>query len=543
MIRLEHLPADTLDLPPLAREILARRSPPAPMVVPHAIGELPRMEERFDSRERASLAKKLEAHLAPLAPHVAVLDALRSLESPQACAVVTGQQPGLFTSPLYSLYKALQAIRLAALLRKAWDVPVIALFWNHADDHDVAEVHHAHLINANLDLQKIGLSGLSSGKQPLSRIVLDEERHHLSSVRALVSQTIADQPFAERALATFFPRAQESFAHAFTRSFTDLLGPLGLVVLEPDWIREDVSLHLSRIVARDPARQLAQRAEALRARGIEPAIDPQGAALLYSLDDRGRRALRAEGEGFKYDDESGSRTASELAAEIVQAPLEWSPGALLRPIVQDLCLPVAAYIGGWGELAYHVELTDLRNAVEAPQTPFVPRISCTLTDPECRQAMTKSGTDVAGVLRARGAFATARSEAALPEVIVQMRERADRAAKEMLELSAALAELDPSLVMQLKRTADQMRSLADKMAEKAERVHQNKSGTGKRHERRLNNALQPRGLAQERVLGPLQFVARFGEPWIGELCAEIDPFAGEHLVVHLGSDLAPGGTT
>ena len=86
MIRLEHLPADTLELSALARDFLSGRSPPAPMVVPHSIGELPRMEERFDSRERASLSKKLETHLAPLSPHVAVLDAVRSLGSPRACA-------------------------------------------------------------------------------------------------------------------------------------------------------------------------------------------------------------------------------------------------------------------------------------------------------------------------------------------------------------------------------------------------------------------------------------------------------------------------
>jgi uncharacterized protein YllA (UPF0747 family) len=89
-------------------------------------------------------------------------------------------------------------------------------------------------------------------------------------------------------------------------------------------------------------------------------------------------------------------------------------------------------------------------------------------------------------------------------------------------------------VAQIKRTSEQIRTAVDKLAEKAERVHQNKSGKGKRHERRLANALYPRGIAQERVLGPMQFVARFGENWIAELLREIDPFGSEHLAVHLG---------
>src|SRR5439155_168476 len=121
--------------------------------------------------------QRFEQHLSPLAPHVAVLDAIRSLRAPNAFAVISGQQPGLFASPLYSLYKALQTIALARELTAQWGTPVIALFWNHADDHDVAEVHHAHFVNANLDVQRVGLAGLASGKIPLSRILLDDERH------------------------------------------------------------------------------------------------------------------------------------------------------------------------------------------------------------------------------------------------------------------------------------------------------------------------------------------------------------------------------
>ena len=89
--------------------------------------------------------------------------------------------------------------------------------------------------------------------------------------------------------------------------------------------------------------------------------------------------------------------------------------------------------------------------------------------------------------------------------------------------------------MQLRKAGDQIVSLVDKLAEKAERVHQNRSGKGQRHVRRVNNLLFPNGEPQERVLGPLAFVARFGEDWIHDLAREIDPLAPEHLAVHLMS--------
>ena len=57
--------------------------------------------------------------------------------------VTTGQQPGLFTGPAYTIYKALSAAALARLLEERWQRPVQAVFWIAGDDHDFAEANHA----------------------------------------------------------------------------------------------------------------------------------------------------------------------------------------------------------------------------------------------------------------------------------------------------------------------------------------------------------------------------------------------------------------
>src|SRR5438552_18403371 len=58
-------------------------------------------------------------------------------------AVTTGQQPGLFTGPLYTVHKALSAIALARRLEHERGVPVVPVFWVAGDDHDFAEANHA----------------------------------------------------------------------------------------------------------------------------------------------------------------------------------------------------------------------------------------------------------------------------------------------------------------------------------------------------------------------------------------------------------------
>ncbi len=153
-----------------------------------------------------------------------------------------------------------------------------------------------------------------------------------------------------------------------------------------------------------------------------------------------------------------------------------------------------------------------------------------------------SDGDTTWVLRARGVFPEPEA-AAQPPVVARLRETGARAAREFNELRDELHELDPSLVVQLKKSAAQIEDLAATLAEKAARVHGNRSGKGRRHERRVANLLYPRGEPQERLLGPLPFVARFGTRWLHELAFEHDPFAPAHLAVHLGEDYATSTDT
>lgn len=528
---------------PLVAAAAAHTLPVVGLRLPRSVEELEPPPERFDPARRAELCARLELCLAPLRPHVAVLDAVRSLRASGTWAVVTGQQPGLCAGPLYTLYKALQAVRLARRLAQAWERPVVALFWNHADDHDVAEVHHLHLLNENLDLQRAGLASLSSGRMPMGRLVLDEERHALGALRGFLEQSLArrssdaaQQRVAREALELFLPRSGETVAGAFTRTLTGLLGHLGLIVLEPEWIREDLSRALAGFVARDPLAALESDAERLRGAGFPPAIEPREAALLYHVTDEGRQALRAGGEGFRYDREPGSRTGEELSAQIVQDLGAWSPGALLRPLAQDVCLPVAAYVGGAGELAYHAQLCALRTALGAPHTPFVLRRSAVLLEPETAQSLRRLGVEVEDVLAGRLAERIGPDAGEAPAVLEQLRQAGERAVEELLAPRAALAQFDAALAKNLARTAGQVRDLVEKLVAKGERVHDNSAGKGRRHVRRVENSLLPRGQAQERVLGALPFVARFGTGWIDELLARFDPFERAPLLAAFSDD-------
>ena len=75
--------------------------------------------------------------------------ALERLRDPRVLAVTTGQQPALFTGPLYTVHKALSAAALARELERRWKRPVVPIFWVAGDDHDFAEAAHAAWIGAD----------------------------------------------------------------------------------------------------------------------------------------------------------------------------------------------------------------------------------------------------------------------------------------------------------------------------------------------------------------------------------------------------------
>ena len=91
-------------------------------------------------REPAPRAGGLDPSLADaFVPSPARDQLLERLRQPGALAVTSGQQPGLFTGPLYTVHKALSTAALARVLERRWDRPVVPIFWSAGDDHDFAE--------------------------------------------------------------------------------------------------------------------------------------------------------------------------------------------------------------------------------------------------------------------------------------------------------------------------------------------------------------------------------------------------------------------
>src|SRR3989338_6590926 len=68
---------------------------------------------RYPDELREAVVSVLRERNEALAAGPATMHSLERLAKPGCCAVVTGQQVGLFTGPAFAIYKALTAVKLA----------------------------------------------------------------------------------------------------------------------------------------------------------------------------------------------------------------------------------------------------------------------------------------------------------------------------------------------------------------------------------------------------------------------------------------------
>src|SRR6202795_2484547 len=99
---------------------------------------------QYPTERRNQVAAILERQNRKWGASATTLENIERLRS-GACAVVTGQQVGLFGGPVFSIYKALSAVKLAEAARKL-EIDCVPIFWLATEDHDFEEVNQVRVL-------------------------------------------------------------------------------------------------------------------------------------------------------------------------------------------------------------------------------------------------------------------------------------------------------------------------------------------------------------------------------------------------------------
>jgi bacillithiol biosynthesis cysteine-adding enzyme BshC len=469
-------------------------------------------------------------------------ESLERFERPETIVVVSGQQPGLFGGPLYTIYKTLTAIAFAAELSRATGRPVVPVFWIASDDHDFEESRRAFIGDGAISLRELAYPldlaphGVSLARVPLRPRVLDLIRE-------------ADEAMAGAAFrAEVVERLRDAYApgRGWTEAFARLAGgwvaPWGALVFDP---ADPEAKRLALPVFEREIELQGRTSEAARARGEElmaagyhAQIARTGQELNLFWHEETREALRLGRDGTLRLAESGREIGKrELLAKLRERPEDASPGVLLRPIVQDYLFPTAAYVGGPSEVAYWAQVNALYSLFEMAPPAIVPRAGATILEPRIARTLEKFGIpwdalagDVETVIRDTLTKLLPVDYPALFE-----RERSGWI-ESMKRIETAVTALDPSLKAAAETATGRVVHEGQVLEKKLMQVWKRRHEESVQKIRRARESLFPRGGLQERTLSVLGFAAEHGPPLLEEFRRKVrEP--GAHALV------TPGGAS
>lgn len=448
---------------------------------------------------------------------------LEAVRSGEGFVVTTGQQPGLFAGPLYSLYKAITAAVLADALEQHLGCPVAPVFWTASEDHDWAEVRHTAWVDTENRLAQLVLPDVpGAGQQPL---------HHLpmgSGVDELIDRAAQCSPDTELAahgfdrLRSWF-RPEHTLPQAFEGLLSDLLDPLGMLFVQAHdpWLKRASAPVLRAELQRAESheRVLAERAGRLSDAGFGVQVPIlEGGVNLFVEGPQGRERLYRDGDGFQLRHSGARFSLAELEALIEEEPARVSPNVLLRPVVESAVLPTLAYVAGPGELAYWAQLGPLFKAHSMRMPRVVPRLGAWVLESKVSKVLDKFDLDVAALDRPFHELAAERAREEIPgEVRRAMGALRGAIGAGVSELDKAVRGLDPTL----KGPVGHVRSVAmDALTDVERKVMQavkRESEIALQQIEKAHLHLFPDGSPQERVFNPVYYLVRYGDEFVSEL--------------------------
>ena len=455
-------------------------------------------------------------------------DRLRRILAGDGFFVTTGQQPALFGGPLYTLYKILGAIRLAEVLERQLGKPVLALFWTGSDDHDWAEANHSVVLDTQKYPHRITVAAPEDAPPlPLSH------RRWGAGVSAAVAEfvgmlpdTVGADEIAEHVRSVYVPGA--TVAESFTETVRYLLADRRLAIVDSAHpavrraaapvLRHD----LERVLrGNDPVDRQTKRLEAAGYTAqVAVASDASNVML---IDGEGRDRIIRTARGWATRRERSGIPERALLDMVESEPDRFSPNVLLRPVVESAIFPTIAYVAGPGELSYFAQLGCLFESHGIVPPVVVPRPSVTLLDTRAAPALDRLGMEAEALSRP---FRDVVADAIAAEMPATVRDALASARSaitaEFEQLAGAAASIDPTLRGPLigSRNASLLEVLA---AEKKITTQLRRANRTKIEQLRRAAALVfPFDKPQERVFGPLPYVAVYGRELVAEIEAALD---------------------
>jgi bacillithiol biosynthesis cysteine-adding enzyme BshC len=486
--------------------------------------------------KREQLVEVLRKYHHPELIHPSIERNFARLLSPDSVVVIGGQQAGLLTGPLYTLYKVITIIQLAKREEERLQKPVIPVFWIAGEDHDSQEVDHLYVPN-KIEMAKHTFPIGNSKKASVSSIIIEPDVAHqwLNELH----QSIADREHKSDwiTLCEELTREPITWTYFFAKILHYLFAEYGLVLIDSN----DANL---RSLEADYFDQLIQKNEELHqaidqgitnweAKGNSSVLQfEENQAHLFIEEDGQRIALYRESDRFT----SRNRFFQYDHAELQSKHLQLSNNVATRPLMQEMVFPVLAFVGGPSEIDYWGCLAEAFPVLDLQMPIVYPRQSVTIVERSIEKYRENWGVSWDTLLTGNGqALLEAWKQRNLPPNVE----------RQFTDLSHRLEELYTPFIQELSQTvggnmAQMGKSTAKKLQDHVSWLKQKAYGlidtrqeVSLRQQRAVINAVYPMEGLQERCYNLVYFWNNYGLDWLHMLCKQELPELDSHQVLYL----------
>ncbi len=457
------------------------------------------------------------------------LDNIQKLS--QSFAVVTGQQVGLLSGPLYTIYKILTTIKLSIELAKKLKHSVLPVFYLVSEDHDFKEVQWAGTMENN-SFKRIVYQKIPPGRAPVCSIQLDESVHKaLEHFASTLPETEFTRDVFSDLKECYYPG--NFFHRAFAQWIMKLFRDAGIILCDASDVRlkklaapvfeKELNFH----VTANAINSTSQKLEKLgyHTQIYAPSARP-GLAVLkhgrHSLEKRNDHYINlADGTILKKDD-------------LLKNVEKLSPKVALRPIVQDYLFPTIAYVAGPGEISYWAQLKAVYDDFSIPMPVVYPRHGFTLMEPKIKKILSRYNMDAVEYLIRREDLMGELNRDLIP---LHLKDRL-LSIKTNLEssfnkLDNDIEKLDPTLSNAVKKTSGNIMNQLGNLESKIIKAIEFREKTRSRQLASLSEHLLPENQLQERMLNIVYFLCKYGRTVIQQIKNKIVPFHIEHQILEL----------
>jgi bacillithiol biosynthesis cysteine-adding enzyme BshC len=465
---------------------------------------------------------------------------LKDLEKPDSVILITGQQLGLFASPLYTIYKILSTIKLSEDLNKRDNTyRYVPVFWLETEDHDFREINHFGIYDRQFQPRLLTYEGTDHGKASLRHYQLESS---ITSFISEIKENLIDTEFSadlfQKIEGIYKPQTEWTSAIRFL--LKGMLEIKGLLFFHPgagEIKKLSVDFFSQLLIrANELRRSFEIQSDNLISKGYHNQVKniPGQTFIHIEQENNQREHLYTNGDGYFFKNSDKKYTQDEILKKIQEDPSSISSTVVSRPLLQSWLLPVAGYIAGPGEIAYWSQLGQMFANLDLVMPVLYPRISTTIIEPKIAKYLNRYSIDVEKMPLKNKQFIEGYIKQQSSNDEDNPFKRINRLlGDEEAKVKSYLESLDPTLVDLGIKSIERMNQTLENLENRVIKIKEQKNTQLTNHLQQIHTSFFPQELPQERYLTLVYYLNKFGPKIVDTLYTELSIEKFDHQLLYL----------